>query len=385
MSKHRRLARRFLIVVALVSVVLLGQNRYRETPPAATSNNATTALLAASEVAGFNRAIQPRALQFPRDHGSHNDFRTEWWYFTGHLSDHNRRDYGFQLTLFRFELDARQNASDSQWRTPRVLLGHFAISDFEGQNFHAFERLSRAVTPIAGIRKHPFAIWLDDWRIEFDQRDGSPLWRIEARQSDISLQLELSATSTLVAQGDAGLSRKSSVAGNASYYYSMPNLAARGTLSLDGHESAVAGHAWLDREWSTSALDRGHSGWDWFALRLHDGASLMFYHLRRTDGRLDPHSAGSYVSHDGVVTTLAADDVNVTIEDYWTSPATGIRYPQGWQLAVPSLNLSLQLTTPLSGQEWRQRFRYWEGAVLVNGVRGPTAISGRGYVELTGY
>jgi predicted secreted hydrolase len=32
-------------------------------------------------------ALPKKALQFPRDHGAHPGFRTEWWYITGHATD----------------------------------------------------------------------------------------------------------------------------------------------------------------------------------------------------------------------------------------------------------------------------------------------------------
>ncbi len=49
----------------------------------------------------WKQAIGPWKWSFPRDHGSHPDFRTEWWYFTGNLSDPLARRFGYQLTFFR--------------------------------------------------------------------------------------------------------------------------------------------------------------------------------------------------------------------------------------------------------------------------------------------
>ncbi|MGR8919563.1 MAG: lipocalin-like domain-containing protein, partial [Gammaproteobacteria bacterium] len=340
------------------------------------------AALAAPAASGFKRAERKRTLEFPRDHGAHVGYRTEWWYFTGHLDDASGGSFGFQLTLFRFELDARDDASVSAWRTPRVILGHFALSDLAERRFHAFERLSRALPGIAGVSAAPRGIFLDDWSIEHHD-DGD--WRLHAAQQGIELTLSLTPASALVAQGDGGLSQKSSLPGNASYYYSVPRLAARGQLELDGATHAVAGEAWLDREWSTSALDRGQQGWDWFALHLDDGASLMFYQLRRTGGGVDPHSAGSYVDADGHLVRLAHDDVVATPLRYWTSPRTGTRYPRAWRLSVPALELELELEARFASQEWRGQFRYWEGAISVSGTRAATAIAGRGYLEMTGY
>ena len=379
---NKRRAAWLLAVLAILAVLGVlafkaGDERARHAPE--NTDSAIAALSANSDTAGFSRAEQPRAFEFPRDHAAHPDFRSEWWYFTGHLRDERGRPYGFQLTLFRFELAAERTSSVSAWRTPTVLLGHFALTDIAGGKFHAFERMSRALPSVAGTALSPPAVWLDEWRIE---QHGDHDWRLSAQQDGIALNLDLSAASAVVLQGEAGLSRKSAAAGNASYYYSMPRLRAAGTLSLADGKHAVEGEAWLDREWSTSALAREQAGWDWFALQLADGGSLMFYRLRQRDGSSDAYSAGTYVDADGQVHALGARDVTISARDHWTSPHSGRVYPHGWRLEVPSAKLTLDLAPRLADQEWRGRFRYWEGAVTVS--RDGQA-AGLGYVELTGY
>jgi predicted secreted hydrolase len=181
-------------------------------------------------------------------------------------------------------------------------------------------------------------------------------------------------------QGDRGLSRKGPEPGNASLYYSFTRMPARGTVRMAGHTLEVSGEAWMDREWSTSALGEGVEGWDWFALQLDDGRELMVYLLRRRDGTIDPFSAGTLVAADGTARRLAAKDVQVETLTHWTSPHSGVRYPARWRLSVPSAELRLELEPRLADQELRVGTRYWEGAVGVAGSSG-----GRGYVELVGY
>lgn len=379
--RHRRNSAIAVCAFLLTAAGLLWRG---PVPPETSSGASDTAiaLLAAPAADAFARAHTPTDFSFPRDHGAHPDFRTEWWYFTGHLQDAQRREYGFQLTLFRFELDAGVAADHdpaaSAWRTPRVMLGHFALSDLAGGRFHAFERLSRAVPGIAGALTAPPRIWVDDWEIGFDKNT----WQLQAAQDDIALTLALDADAAIVRQGEQGLSRKSASAGNASYYYSMPHLAGHGQLKLNGQVLEVHAHAWLDREWSTSALDKNQQGWDWFALQLDDGASLMFYRLRLAGGRTDPLSAGTFVDADGRITRLAAGDVMLTATAHWLSPATGIRYPAAWRLEIGPANKVLEIKPRLAQQEWTRGFRYWEGAVSVSSGG---AVVGRGYVELTGY
>ena len=83
----------------------------------------------------------------------------------------------------------------------------------------------------------------------------------------------------------------------------------------------MTGSAWLDREWSTSALAPALAGWDWFALQLDDGSNLMFYQLRQSDGTPAPESAGSLVTPDGTVEALTVDAVTLDVSACGAPPA----------------------------------------------------------------
>jgi predicted secreted hydrolase len=215
--------------------------------------------------------------------------------------------------------------------------------------------------------------------------DGRLDLRLDARDGEMGLELDLVSSAAPVAHGDGGLDRKGAGLGNASYYYSVPRLAANGFVTLDGETLPVAGSAWLDREWSTSSLEPGVVGWDWFALQLSDGGSLMFYRLRTTSGEASPFSGGSLVGADGVRTALGATDVALTPRDYWTSKATGTRYPVAWRLEVPDQKLALEVTPRLENQEVDLSVRYWEGAVRGEGFGPHGPLSAVGYLELAGY
>ncbi len=161
-------------------------------------------------------------------------------------------------------------------------------------------------------------------------------------------------------------------------------MAAQGQLTREGEAIDVEGLAWLDREWGSDELGIDQAGWDWFALQLSDGSTLMFYVLRDRTGRRDPISAGTWVEPDGTARRLADKDVGIDVRGYWTSPRGG-RYPARWQVRVPSANLTVSIQPVLADQELDTDFRYWEGAVDVTGTRAGQAVQGRGYVELVGY
>jgi predicted secreted hydrolase len=336
---------------------------------------------------GFARATEPRPFVFPADHGSHPEFRTEWWYFTGNLAAAGGRHFGFELTFFRYAFTpaSQPREGTSAWRARQVWMAHFAITDTDGGRFIARERLARGALGLAGATAEPMRVWVKDWRATGASTGDNLMLRLAARDDAIALDLSLDSTMPHVAQGERGLDAKGGGLGNASHYYSVPRLAAEGELSIEGETFAVSGLAWLDREWGTSSLDVGTEGWDWFALHLSDGSSLMFYRLRAEDGTATRFSSGSWVRADGTRTSLASTDVTLAVLDQWTSGATGVRYPVAWRLAVPEEGISLDIRPYLEEQELALSVRYWEGAVRAEGKGPAGALTGQGYLELAGY
>jgi predicted secreted hydrolase len=325
---------------------------------------------------GYARALEPRAFVFPRDHGPHPDFRTEWWYYTGNLSTREGRQFGFQLTFFRSAFAPSMPERASAWATRQAWLAHFTLTDVEtaaGHRFRSFERWSRGSLGLAGAQAEPFRVWLEDW-------SATPPMRLRAAQDGVAIDLVLQQGKPPVLQGDRGLSRKSADPGNASYYYSLTHMPAAGTMTADGERFAVTGLAWMDHEWSTSALGKDQVGWDWFALQLEDGRDVMLYHLRRRDGSPDPASSGTLVGPRGETRHLDLADFDLQVLDHWESPRSGARYPAAWRLRIPSAGMDLRIEPLLADQELDVSFRYWEGAVRIAGTS-----RGRGYVELTGY
>ena len=339
-------------------------------------------LLRSDSGAVFQKAVEPRRFVFPADHGPHPEYRNEWWYVTGNLDSLNGRRFGFELTIFRFALTPDVHESDSDWRTNQVYVAHFAVTDADSKKFFAAERYSRGAAGLAGATTEPFRVWIDDWSIT---ATGDPKhWRLKAVDASFAIDLDIRALKKPVLNGVAGLSQKSAELGNASYYYSMTRWATEGSVRVDGESFTVSGLSWLDREWSSSAIGRDQQGWDWFALQLDDGSELMFYNLRKSDGSQDVFSAGTWVAADGATRHLTTDDVQIEVVATWDSPAGGT-YPAKWRLHFPDIELSLDVEPVVADQELFTIVRYWEGAVDVTGERAGRRLSGRGYVELTGY
>ena len=85
---------------------------------------------AAPPTAEFKPATPGYHYSFPRDHGAHEAYQTEWWYYTGHLQTMDSHTYGYQLTFFRSGMDLSTTAANpSRWTLRNLYLAHFAITD----------------------------------------------------------------------------------------------------------------------------------------------------------------------------------------------------------------------------------------------------------------
>ena len=367
-------------LLTLAALVFLGPGTaVPGAPPAAVAG------ILDSPATGFAQVTAPRAFSFPADHGPHPQFRQEWWYTTGNLEAADGERFGFELTFFRYAL-APQGAEppgSSAWRTHEIYLAHFAVTDVPAGRFRYAQKSARAALGLAGANAEPLHVWVDDWYLKAAPGVASS-WLLHAAGAGYELDLELDASGAPVLNGVDGFSVKSATPGDASYYYSLPRIGVRGRLVRAGQPLSVTGLAWFDREWGSGALGRGEVGWDWFALQLQDGSTLMFYALRDAHGGQDAHSAGTFVDRAGTVLPLSSREVSVEVTDHWKS-ARGVRYPSAWHLTVPQLQLDLTVQPVLADQELGTTPRYWEGAVDVRGMRAGEALGGRGYVELVGY
>ena len=333
----------------------------------------------------FIKARPNPLLEFPKDHGSHDDYQTEWWYFTGNLSAKDGQEFGYQLTFFRRAIQPAENRSirPSGWATEQVYLAHFTITNVGQNDFRFFERYSRGSAGLAGAVNNPFVeIWLENWQVK-QIDDGKFL--LKAQQDEVSLELVLQDKKNIVLQGDNGYSQKGDQEGNASIYYSIPHLVSEGKLVWDGKEYSVEGLSWMDHEYSTSALNSQQVGWDWFAIHLSNGSELMVYNIRNSDGSLDAYSKGLLIFPDGSSTLLKKDEFAITSLKTWKSPHSAAEYPAKWRVEVPAWDIEITIAPLVEDQELNVSFIYWEGAVSVDGKFQGELVDGKGYVELTGY
>ncbi len=329
----------------------------------------------------FLEARAPRTWSFPRDHGRHDGFKTEWWYFTGNLRDSGGRRFGYQLTFFRTALNSNPTTRPSPWATNDLYFAHAAISDISGNSFLMHDRLERGRPGLAWASDQALHVNLLDWSAESEEKGI----RLRALDKDMDIKLLCAGGRGPVLEGPGGVNAKGREPGQASYYYSMTRLETTGTLTVNGRAFSVAGLSWMDHEFSSNALGKDQVGWDWMGLQLKNGTDLMIYRLRDPSGASN-YLSGTEIETDGTPRHLSSRSIEISGIHPWKSPLTGGNYPQEWnlkvdgqeQLIVRSLMPGQELTTGNS-----TKVNYFEGAAEVLDAHGNEV--GEGYLEMTGY
>jgi predicted secreted hydrolase len=335
--------------------------------------------------AQYRVALPGYRYEFPRDYFNHPEFQTEWWYYTGNLTASDGHRFGFELTFFREGVD-RDPGKRAAWDIQDLYLAHLALSDLDGKAFYHAERTNRAGPGIAGIDERREVVWNGNWKVAWNGTDQT----LEAIAPDFSFTFELHPEKAPVIHGENGVSQKAEGPGRASHYISLTRLRVDGTIQFKGKNITVQGLAWMDHEFFTHELEQNQVGWDWFSAQLSGNTELMLYRIRRKDGSVDPFSAGTYVDSTGNAVHLRTEDFALLPgSETWKSPATGAAYPVQWRILVPKLGMELEVTTALKNQELTGNSRaipnYWEGAIDLKGQRGSAAVTGVGYLEMTGY
>jgi predicted secreted hydrolase len=331
----------------------------------------------------FHQALHPREWSFPRDHGRHDGFKTEWWYFTGNLRERTtNRLFGYQLTFFRSAFTPPPATTrPSPWATTDLYFAHAALADVTGKRFLFTDRLSRARPGLAFASDQTLDVTLKDWSANLD---GDTM-RLLSRDDQFNLDLTTRPGRGPVLQGPGGLNPKGTNVGQASYYYSVTRMPTTGTITVAGKTFDVQGLSWMDHEFSSHPLAENQIGWDWLALTMNDGTDLMLYRLRDKSGQAD-YLSGTRIDPAGKSHLLTSKDITLTPAGQWKSPASGGAYPRQWAATVhngPRLTIkprleNQELATPNSGD-----IHYYEGTVEVTDDAGKPL--GEGYMEMTGY
>jgi len=322
--------------------------------------------------------LSGKTLVFPRDHGAHPDFRTEWWYITGWVKDGKGNDFGVQVTFFRTR-PGIQEGNTSAFAPKQILFAHAALADPRSGALLHDQRAAREGLGLAVAKDGNTDVRIDDWWL----RLVGDIYTARIVSRGFEIALEFRATGPILLEGDGGYSRKGPQAAQASYYYSRPQLAVSGEITISNARTRVEGTAWLDHEWSSEYLAQAAVGWDWTGVNFDDGGALMAFRMRSKEGGAY-WAGGTLRDPRGRTRTLRPEEIAFVPIRRWRSARTGVDYPVA--MRVRAGELEIELTPLMDDQELDTRVTtgtiYWEGAVRV--TQGGMAV-GRGYLELTGY
>jgi predicted secreted hydrolase len=343
----------------------------------------------------FKRSLPGKIFSFPQDHFSHPEFKTEWWYYSGHLQSLGKdgKSFGYQLTFFRTGLTRETKLQKSKWSLKDLYFAHLAITDESKKKFKYLEKISRGSLGEAGATiykpdEKTFQIWIEDWSIE-GKGPSMQHYSLKAGDKSFGIELMLTPGKNPVIHGQNGISQKAEGEGYASHYYSIPRLKTEGKIFLQNQEVPVQGISWMDHEFGSTQLREYQVGWDWFSIQLDNGTELMLYQIRHKDGNIDPYSSGTIIFHNGTYHHLPKKEFQIEVLDKWRSQKSGATYPSKWRVKIPGHHIELMISSIVKDQELitkgSTRVTYWEGSVKVEGKYKGSLIKGMGYVELTGY
>ena len=327
--------------------------------------------------AEYRQVLGPREWSFPCDHGKHDGYRDEWWYFTGNLTNAEGRRFGYELTFFRSLHALSRDSGQSPPAPAEVFFAHAAVSDLKNRQF-VFDSLAAPGIPGSAMAAdQTLSVQARDWSCK---RDEAGLLHLYATAKEFAFDLT-APESGKVLNGPGGFSAKSSEPGCASYYYSVPRLETKGSLTLDKETFAVTGLSWFDHEFFSQLLGRSQTGWDWVCLQLRDGRSLMLYRIRDQRG---PETLFGSLDDHGKTTFLKPGEITMKPSDPQRAPS-GAEYPQHWEIQVTGLP-AFAIQTAFPGQEMRSLqsmdATYFEGVIDATADGKPL---GSGYAEMTGY
>lgn len=334
--------------------------------------------LGIAEGQSFSRADPNYKVTFPLDHGIHPNFKTEWWYVTGHLTAPglNVFDsdslYGFQITFFR-QAEFKNNELRQNY------VAHAALTNVAQQEFIHSQRVSPAGAGTAGASPARLEVWNQDWKLETIGKDILISFNLKPKL-DSEVRLLVKNIPAPLLQGESGFSSKCGKVECASIYYSIPRLVVEGEIRANKKVIPLHGLAWYDHEFMSNSLEEDQIGWDWFNLMFKDGSDLVAFKVRKKQSDGD-FVSGLLRSNDGIK-KLSKREIS------WFSNTktmiSGIEYPVAWEITLPDFakkfNLFALHKEQLIPANSQLTPEYWEGAVRVPGDN-----PGIGYFEMTGY
>jgi len=314
-----------------------------------------------------------KKITFPRDENAHN-LIVEWWYLNGNLEDQKGNSYAFMDCLFRVHPKIVDKIPRLAKR--HIYFSHWVFSDIKKRKF------DYSTSPVI-VSNDSFNKKL----LYIKYKKFLPLKIINSKFEEISpfiyrlnsgpLDLTLISQKKPLLEGKKGyvhLNTKST------YYYSLTNLKATGTIKIGKKQIPVQGKVWLDHQWANSgaSLDK----WIWFSIQLDNNTEIVCFEFddkkvkTRYAGLIDRNNKTSHTS-------------NITFtsnKHSYKSKTTGSTYPLTWKIKIPKLKANLTIKPMIRHQEVIfANINYWEGPITISGTLKSKKVKGKGFMELVGF
>ena len=198
-------------------------------------------------------------------------------------------------------------------------------------------------------------------------------------------EIEAHATSPAILNGGTGVFPLVSMA---VHQYSVPRLASRGTITINGKAHHVEGVTWFDRQWQNQAGDVGVNAefkWTWMDINLDNGDAVSLWSGPAQMG--GEERAWATILHADGSQTVAAAEPGLGARELWHSNKSGARYPTRWTVRIPAMDAELEVIPSPREQEFVSQvpaLNKYEGASTMNGSWRGKPVKGFGYVELVG-
>ncbi len=318
-----------------------------------------------------NAASRTSALvHLPADQAAHTHAHNEWWYVVGHLH-RGKRYFGYEVTTFKID-----HVRPPGFSSPVTLYRtDVAITDIVHRRFD--HQITYWFPEGQTLSTHALDIHVGNVLL---QGATAASMHLQAHMPLGRVALQLSSKKPAMDVGGRGYL---SFGNGYTYYYSLTDLASRGSLSVAGRRYSVGGISWLDHQWGNWSW-RSFRGWTWMALQLDSGVQLSLFDVR---GAKQGTRLVSVLLQNGRLRTLRR--LTITPTGTWVSPHTGARYPSGWTLRIPGMRAVLRVQPSVLDQEMtvpgQRRASYWEGTGRTSGTFLGKSAHGFSYTELTGY
>ena len=322
---------------------------------------------------------KPSPLWLPADDAPHNA-PIEWWYYNGHLKNDQGDEFSFHYVVF---------SAFSQTTNRSLQYAQMGISDIqmgEHRN-HRSNSISSSQQNNAINSEHLLDIDLGNFQLKIDSNGNHSLSSSDQTQHQ-QLELTLQQSQNVMLHEDIGWMQWPF---GWTYYYSYPRMKAEGTLTFDGIKANVTGEVWFDHQWGDFFVVGKPAGWQWFAMHLDNGDSIMVSEVRGADGEVIAID-GTLTRLDGTQRIFEAENDNIQIQqlDQWISPHTNGIYPSKWRIVLEEEKLDMIIQPVIADQEipamplGNKAAAYWEGRADIFDSNS-NQIIGRAYVELSGY